>query len=312
MEDERAPKPYTLVDIAHNIPITRETPIGHDAYRPDLLSGQIALDVEALSPVHVASGLMELTRSQRQPLVRGLLRVGDTPVIPGSSLKGSIRAIFEAITASCVRITRARELPRDLEGCRRKEHLCLGCRLFGAQDFQGLVRFGDLRQTHGSQETMTVPQFYRPRTREALYKAGKYIRGRKFYMHGNEQASGNSPIEVCPTGSRFAGTISFTNLSESQLGVLLVALGQSTEHPVLPKLGGAKQACFGSLRLDVATVTRTNSQQAYAAWDDTAAVPLDTAAVIQASEPLLLRPQLRMLADVLRWPNERVCPEGNY
>jgi hypothetical protein len=260
--------------------------------------------------VHVASGLMELTRDDR--LVRGLLRVGDTPVIPGSSLKGCIRAIFEAITASCMRITRARELPRDMEGCRRKEHLCLGCRLFGAQDFQGLVRFGDLRQVAGGQETLKVPQFYRPRTREALYLSGTYVRGRKFYRHGHPQATGNSPIEICPAGSHFEGTINFTNLSHGQLGTLLVALGQSTAHPLMPKLGGAKPACFGSLRLTPDVLTRSDPAQSYAAWDAPTAELPDVPTLLHAAEPLLLRPQLSMLATILQWPNARACPEGDY
>jgi CRISPR/Cas system CSM-associated protein Csm3 (group 7 of RAMP superfamily) len=311
-QDDRAPKPYELVGLAHDARIERQAPVGHDAYRPDLLSGEIRLEVTALTPVHVASGLMELTDNTKQPLVRGLLRVGDSPVIPGSSLKGSIRAIFEAITPSCVRITRARELPRYMEGCRSKDNLCPGCRIFGAQDFQGLVRFGDLRQVAGGQETEKVPQFFKPRTRERLYVGGQYVRGRKFYMHGSQQASGNSPIEVCPVDSRFKGTITFVNMSQAQLGALLVALGQSREHGFVPKLGGAKPACFGSLRIGIAALTRNDPRQTYAAWDTGDADSLDQEALLGAAETLLLRPQLRQLAHVLRWPNERTCPEGNY
>jgi hypothetical protein len=131
-------------------------------------------------------------------------------------------------------------------------------------------------------------------------------------MHGNRQAQGTGPVEVCTVGSRFQGSLTFTNLSEAQLGVLLVALGQSPDHAFVPKLGGAKPACFGSLRVHLAGVTRNDPGQTYAAWDAPDPAPLDVNRLLAAAAPLLLRPQLKALADVLRWPNERDCPEGNY
>jgi hypothetical protein len=113
-------------------------------------------------------------------------------------------------------------------------------------------------------------------------------------------------------GSSFAGTISFVNMSQAQLGALLVALGQSREHGFVPKLGGAKPACFGSLRIGIAALTRNDPRQTYAAWDTGDADSLDQEALLGAAETLLLRPQLRQLAHVLRWPNERECPAGTY
>src|SRR5690349_20617152 len=140
-----APKPYALVDLPPDAPIDRQRPIGHAELRKDRLTGRIDLELEALSPVHVASGLLVLTGEARRPLVRELGRAGGVPVVPGSSIKGCVRAIVETISASCMRVTRAREVPRELEGCRDKDRLCVACRIFGAQDFQGLVRFGDMR-----------------------------------------------------------------------------------------------------------------------------------------------------------------------
>jgi hypothetical protein len=244
--------------------------------------------------------------------MRGLLRVGDTPVIPGSTFKGCIRAIFEAITASCIGVTRAPNLPRDMQTCRRTEHLCLSCRVFGAHGFQGLIRFGDMRQTAGGVTTSAVPQLFRPRISAASYMSERYVRGRKFYMHSSQQAEGDLPVEVCPVGSRFESTVSFTNLNAAQLGVLLVALGQHPEHSFVPKLGGAKPACYGSLRVNIVSLTQVNPQQDYAIWDTVDNASLDVAPLLTAAEALLVPNQLQALANVLRWPNDRECPTGAY
>jgi CRISPR/Cas system CSM-associated protein Csm3 (group 7 of RAMP superfamily) len=140
-----APKPYSLLDFPADTRIERQMPVGHASLREDLLSGWIELELEALTPVHVATGLLRLIEGQRTPVVRELVRVGGTPVIPGSSFKGCIRAIVEAISASCVRATRSRDLPQELQACSSKERLCVACRIFGAQDFQGQIRFSDFR-----------------------------------------------------------------------------------------------------------------------------------------------------------------------
>src|SRR5919199_4795212 len=224
------------------------------------------MELEALSPVHVGSGLIELSGDGRRPLVREMVRVQGVPVIPGSSFKGCVRSIVEAISASCVRATKTRDVPRGLEACRSKERLCIACRIFGAQDFQGLVRFSDLRlgdDPAKAVEIVEVPQLFQPRTREQVYYRGPVVRGRKFFMHGAQQARGDSPVEVCRVGSRFTGTIDFTNLQPEQLGLLLVALGQDPQHQLFLKLGGAKPACYGSVRVHIAQMTASGKQERY-------------------------------------------------
>jgi CRISPR/Cas system CSM-associated protein Csm3 (group 7 of RAMP superfamily) len=312
-----APKPYDFLALPEGR-IERRAPIGHDAIRANLLTGRIELELEALSPVHVASGLMMLTDEARRPLVRELVRVAGVPVVPGSSLKGCVRAAVEAISRSCIRATRARELPRELEGCRNKENLCVACRIFGAQDFQGLVRFSDMTLVGDPGQSVMVaevPQFFQPRTRELTYlqntPRGRFVRGRKFYMHGARQASGDGPIEVCEVGSHFGGRIDFSNLDRAQLGLLLTALGQDPAHPFALKLGGAKPACYGSAQVHIAAIALSNTER-FLAWDAPADAASDPAAYVDAAKALVLEQQLVALKDVLTWPNERECPAGNY
>lgn len=311
-----APKPYAFVDLADERGIVRRAPSGHDVLQPDKHAGSIDIVLTAQTPVHIASGVLEMTGNKQQPLVKELFRVGGTPVIPGSSWKGCVRSVFEAITPSCLRVTRAREIPRKIEGCRSKDNLCLACRLFGAQDFQGLVWFGDLRLTDMSKiTTVQVPQFYRPRTRERTYLQGRMVRGRKFYMHGNQQAVGDTPIEVCGVGSQFQGTIDFINLAPQEIGLLFVALGQHAQHPLVLKLGGAKPACYGSVAISV-TLRSSNHdtmQQRYDTWDAPQTTPTtDLMTYLQAAESVLLHNQLKLLASILQWPGREPCPSGNY
>lgn len=315
------PKPYKLIDLPFDAQITRQKPAGHDKFLPDKLSGQLRLLGEALSPVHVASGLIERRGYQQHPLVKSLLRVGETPVIPGSSFKGCVRSIVEAISPSCVRVTRARrQLPDKLQECGKKEELCLACRIFGAQDYLGLIRFSDFRLKEEPTKALIVaevPPFYRPRNREVLYYSEqgrkRYVRGRKFYMHGAQQARDKTPIEVCQTGSHFEGIIDFTNLDEAELGLLLIALGQSTNYPLYLKLGGAKPACYGSLQVYVTTLALlSDAKERYSSWDAPAETIEDVAQYLPKAKKIVLKKQFLQLVESLRWPNDRNCPSGNY
>src|SRR5262245_30641985 len=102
------PKPYGFVSLSKDR-AELEAPRGHDRYHANTLTGTLTGTITALSPVHVASGTIELS-SGRYPLVKAHFRCGDKPTIPGSSLKGAIRSIVEAISKPpcCARVTHAR------------------------------------------------------------------------------------------------------------------------------------------------------------------------------------------------------------
>ena len=95
------------------------------------MTGTLEGTILALSPVHVASGQTELTGKQ-PPLVKAHFRRNGRLTIPGSSLKGAVRNIVEAISypPSCLRVTRARfaEQPNNVQACTDKERLCVACR----------------------------------------------------------------------------------------------------------------------------------------------------------------------------------------
>ena len=119
--------------------------------------------IEALSPIHIGSGIIDL--GQDVELIKTAVRTSGNVVIPGSSLKGAIRSVVEAISESCVckvsgRIRRA--VPRDFAECRQKERLCVACRIFGAMGFHGNVAIQDAPQIEGEIVTKLVPELYAP------------------------------------------------------------------------------------------------------------------------------------------------------
>lgn len=305
-----AAKPYAFVPIPAGDP-RRERPAGHQQYNGNLLTGTLEGMITARSPVHVASGQIELT-GKRPSLVKAHFRRNGRLTIPGSSLKGAIRSIVEAISnpPSCLRVTRARfaEQPVQVRACNRKESLCVACQMFGAMGYLGQVHFHDATLDGGESTIILTPSLFAPRTRERAYIANGQVRGRKFYHHG-ELARGNVPLEVCPVGARFQLQVDFENLSEAQLGLLLIALGQGTP-PLTPKLGGAKPACCGSVEMHVTDV-RLLSTPAAALDYDAVTQQMDVAALTRATA--LVNPEaLGRLVQILTYPGITSCPEGSY
>lgn len=307
------PKPYAFVSIP-NARMNPEKPAGHHSYIGNLLTGTIKGTLVALSPIHVASGSVELTG--RQPsLVKAHFRCGGRPTIPGSSIKGAIRSIVEAISQppSCLRVTQARfdNLPSNVRRCTKQESLCIACRMFGAMGYLGQVHFSDAVLQQGDTEIVQIPSLFAPRTREQIYFESGRVKGRKFYMHGQDgqTAPGNVPIEACPLGSQFSLHVDFENLSDSQLGLFLTALGQGNPK-LFPKLGGGKPVCCGSLEGRDVTVTTVSASAA--------AVDFDPKFEAESLESLLGatrsidRDCLNQLAKILAYPGERPCPDRNY
>jgi hypothetical protein len=186
-------------------------------------------------------------------------------LIPGSSIKGAVRSIVEAITCSCIRITQGRTqgrhrpyIPQGYSGCMSVNDLCIACRLFGAQDYQGHVSFEDAVAPKGSLVLLDTPLLWTPaRGGHGLpprYLQGNQARGRKFYRHARPPSGAD--LRACiKSDAELPLRIHFLNLSEAELGVLLTALGQHPDHPFPIKLGGGKPVGLGSVQIILNRVT---------------------------------------------------------
>jgi hypothetical protein len=199
---------------------------------------------------------------------------------------------------------------------RSPDRLDVAQRLFGAMGYRGQVRFSDAHLTGNETEIVPTPPLYRPRSESInTYFDGRQVKGRKFYMHG-KPASGDLPLEACPVDSHFSFTMDFENITEGELGLLLLALGLG-EPRLWPKLGGAKPACLGTLEVQELCLETWDSQQRYLDEELSTTVEklTDLKPFFEAarSEKLVLDAQLTRLAGVLRWPRQdRACPDRNY
>lgn len=79
--------------------------LGHHLYADQRYSGHFKLELEARTPVHVGSGILERSEDAGfapGTLVKGIAKVDGQPIIPATSLKGALRSNYETVTYSCL------------------------------------------------------------------------------------------------------------------------------------------------------------------------------------------------------------------
>ena len=252
------PKPFVLVDIPQEPP-DRRSVATHERFRG--LTGRLELSFTVESEyLFVGSGTYEFdpNHGNRRPDVRyTFYRRNDQLCVPGTSLKGAIRATVEAISNSCVLQRHRRENVRSSQHqpCRfrdEKSPLCPACRLFGATGYRGRVHFTDFLPQGEVQPTVVkIGELWEPKRHDPSR--------RRFYASKTFQPVGNPApqqgfrfVEAVRRKAKFRGALLFENVSEAELGLLLHALGwelvkESVQIAFSPKLGGAKPRCFGSV-----------------------------------------------------------------
>lgn len=336
-------KPYHLISLPPQ-QTDKATPAGQDRFRQDSsrLSGKIHLRLAVKTSTFVASGVVAMgsdlsDQTRRIPLIKTSIESDQRLLIPGSSFKGVVRSAYEAITRSCLcKVSKKykKNLPRGYQECevnqsRNQTQVCPACRVFGALNWQGLVRFTDATCENTGFSTGFMPSLYRPRPEERedyFDKQGK-VAGRKFYYHaikavdkGQQQGI---PVQQAGKEYVFATQLQFMNLMPAELGTLLIVLGQDSNYPIALKVGGGKPVGMGTM---VVEVREMESIQAKKEWRDryssyhpqspqrseSQQQQLMQEAIQAAHRQLVQSQQLQELATVLKYPTNREPPEGMY
>lgn len=322
------PKPFDFVEFASKV--SKKSRPGHDSlHTGDYLSGELHYTMTVETLLHVSSGNYALTEDlgiQAKNIVRDVYKVtvkGETlPAVPGSTLKGAARAIVEAVTESCIGVTRVnrQELPSTLRAACRPPLLCPACGLFGAMNRQSRLRFSDAVLVEGEAVIARMPALYGPRPwlgRDYKNRARQF-KGRKFYFHGRPQPHNQGTyVEALKPGAVLAGSVAFTNLEPAELGLLLFALGLDSNFQLA--LGGGKPVAMGRVKLMAAADTlhlhRTESFLDFDAGAETQrgeALQATITTYIAAAESLILADQRAQLRKILDPANERPAPTGVY
>lgn len=246
------PKPFFWIPVKGK-PLRDMAP-DHDRSTGD--SGRLNLHLEVVSDyLYVGGGQLELkTIGGREQAYYAFARRDGQPIIPGSSLRGAVRAVLEAVSNSCVaRRGRNERVPSSHEPCSGDGGFCPACRLFGTTRRRGRVHFSDaLPVGEVKGEVIKIADLWPSRN----------ARGRKFYRSGRMRRLEPTParnfrfIEAMSRGSRFALTLHFENVQPAEMGLVLRAMGFDLgdggrvvqAFPI--KVGGAKPRCLGAVRFE--------------------------------------------------------------
>ena len=284
------PSNYQFISLPQNEPdrlnIQGNQKFGHEKYQLNnqRFSGKLCLNLTVVSPVSVNSGitmmgsdLAQQTRNDvsaryvaKLSLIQSSVQQNQRLIIPGSSLKGVVRSIYEAITRSCLCKTNAKkeEIPNNYSECKDISKLCPACVIFGAMSWLGLVHFHDAKYDPDNDkpgfDTGLIPALFSPKpnainkeTREKIYYNHNKIRGRKFYPHSyqeDEEVERIVRIQQAELGKRFTTYVNYNNLTKMQLGTLLIALGQDSENRLGLKIGSGKAVGMGTMKIDVVKI----------------------------------------------------------
>ncbi|MGJ3250426.1 MAG: RAMP superfamily CRISPR-associated protein [Elainellaceae cyanobacterium] len=323
-------KPYALVPFPSSRPQLKR-PIGHDRYRSDRLHGKLGLKLTVKTAVHVSTGIVAMGSDvgERIPLIKTMAQGEQKRLtIPGSSLKGVVRSVYEAITNSTLAVVSSKykgKMPKDRLPCRKKDQLCPASLVFGAMDWQGLIHFTDATCEAAKPATGFMPPLFRPRPdqRQAYFQSGQAV-GRKFYFNAMKAVSGGDrgiPVQQAGTEYVFKTNLQFINLSQAELGTLLIILGQDAKYPMALKVGGGKPIGMGTMTVEVeALETFPSLKERYTSYTlsdasyltGNALKSLMDDSVAAAHKSLIEKPQLEALAEILKWPTDITAPEGMY
>ncbi|WP_413173177.1 RAMP superfamily CRISPR-associated protein [Anabaena azotica] len=324
-------KPYDFVSFPKERP-NLQRPYGHHKYDQSRLHGTIYLTLKVQTSLHVSTGAVVLGSDigSKISLIKTMVQGVDSKLsIQGSSLKGCIRSVYEAITNSTLPVVTSRykdKIPQERLPCKNKEKLCPASRVFGALDWQGLIEFNDANCENIGFSTGFMPSLHRPRPdkRDEYFVNGK-VAGRKFYFNTSKAIDKGQKegISVQQAGREytFKTEIQFKNLLSEELGTLLIVLGQDKKYPMALKVGGGKPIGMGTMTVNVDKINQPqNLKQRYLAYeisenDELTGTKLDQFIQKQiqtAHSSLIQKPQLEELAAILRYPSDRQPPAGMY
>jgi hypothetical protein len=324
---ENVPKPYDFVSFPDRRPPLRK-PIGHHQYFDKRIHGTLHLELSVATAVHVSTGITMMGSDVGQsgiPLIKTMQTSGNKLTIPGSSLKGVVRSIYEAITNSTLGVVTNKyksRMPDDRLPCRKKEQLCPASQIFGALDWQGLVSFRDARCVKTGFVPGFMPSLYCPRPDQRR----KYFNpvGRKFYYHATKAIGGGQqgiPVQQANQQYVFEATVQVHNLSLAEFGTLLIALGQDREYPLALKVGAGKPIGMGTMNVKLTAIAKPQSiADRYTDYNSETPLLTDEAleklvknAIATArQEKLVELLQLQQLHRILTYPTDRQAPSGMY
>jgi CRISPR/Cas system CSM-associated protein Csm3 (group 7 of RAMP superfamily) len=228
-----------------------EVVIGHDKPNPKCVTGVATFDMEVTSEYLFVGDGRQGFCDHFQEAYHKFFRSKGQLTVPGTTLKGAVRSVAEAISASCVSV-RSRHDNRKLKGyprCsirkdKKKIEICPTCRIFGMTNYRGHISFSDaLPKGDFEPKIIKVAELWGPK---------RIVPKRKFYKNGQyRELKSQSPemnyryIEAVPKNSIFTFDLFFENAAKSDLSLVFHSMGIGQDFKI--KIGGAKPRCLGNV-----------------------------------------------------------------
>lgn len=214
---------YEFVRLPDRIEVRVREEAVHDRRVKGTLSGCIVVTFVAEQPVHIGSGYKGLVDGK---VVRCGTLVRGVPGLPGSSLKGVLRARYEAITRSCApggtkEFWKVRSQSMGLDGAParltqearnksvfraheypKEQALCPACALWGRMSFRSRVSVADFASDGVERfDVAKMPKQFGPNVHHVgpFRRTGDGGRGERapvlevFDLHGRKFAVGRGP-----------------------------------------------------------------------------------------------------------------------
>jgi CRISPR/Cas system CSM-associated protein Csm3 (group 7 of RAMP superfamily) len=242
--------------------------------RTEGLWAELQLQGTVLEPLHVGSGVPE---SVGDRLAAGVASnptgapegMAERPVVPGSGVKGALRAVFEAVTRSCDPLARDR--------CQDIGEACPACALFGLGGRRGALAISDL-SVSGELGVRHVAQRY------SHPDAAR--RGRRLYALEPELTATEDveALMVIEPGARLDGTLSLQGAEVWAAGALSLVAGLVPGGLPLVRLGGAKNRGLGVAILRLESGRHAADERAWLLGDRHQATPAVLAAWVAAAQ----------------------------
>jgi hypothetical protein len=248
--------------------------VPHSPFLSDRFSGTLEVEwsIDRARPVVIGAGWLvpvggEAVRSHQSndlPRRHGHLRAetvevvaeiarrgaAGTPVLPGTSLKGAVRQVYELLTPSC-RLVGGRTCKADAKD--PAPRVCPACSLFGIGGLGGRLAVGEAVPVAGQARALKIaaPAGWKPPDAVPgtlrVYGSGK-ARDRE----GKPATTGESTFSVV---GRFTSRLRLVNASDDELGLLFASLGLGAPSPML-RVGGKKYHGLGTVDVAVSWAQR--------------------------------------------------------
>ena len=224
--------------------------VTQNIYQKNHFTGSLELVFEVVSDyLFVGSGGYDYS-DEKKLVYYTFFRSKNEIIVPGSSLKGAVRSVAEAISNSCLRVISKKEQiyrPNTHMVCKFKvgkdEILCPCCGLFGTTGYSGRVNFSDASPIEHELEIVKIFELFSPRI---IKRKRKFYENKQFNPIGNLTPEKNHRfVEAAKKGSRFRTRLRFLNITGDEFSLLLHAMGVNQDYQI--KLGGAKPRCFGTV-----------------------------------------------------------------